>query len=66
MLLLRFRVLRGRCTRCGLLVGRCLGLRLIQQIVAERKGYLDIESEPGEGSSFTVNFSEKRERKSVC
>lgn len=41
-------------------------IRLIQQIVAERKGYLDIESEPGEGSSFTVNFSKKRERKSVC
>lgn len=46
--------------------GHGFGLRLIQQIVAEQNGYLDIESEPGEGSSFTVNFSKKRERKSVC
>ena len=41
--------------------GHGFGLRLIQQIVAGRNGYLDIESEPGEGSSFTVNFTEKRE-----
>ncbi len=41
--------------------GHGFGLRLIQQIVADRNGYLDIESEPGEGSSFTVNFSKKRE-----
>lgn len=46
--------------------GHGFGLRLIQQIVADRKGYLDIESEPGEGSSFTVNFTEKREGVKEC
>lgn len=42
--------------------GHGFGLRLIQQIVADRKGYLDIASEPGEGSAFTVNFTVKRTR----
>ena len=46
--------------------GHGFGLRLIQQIVADRNGYLDIESEPGEGSSFTVNFTEKREGAAEC
>ena len=46
--------------------GHGFGLRLIQQIVADRKGYLEIESEPGEGSSFTVNFTEKREGAAEC
>ena len=46
--------------------GHGFGLRLIQQIVADRKGYLDIESEPGEGSSLTVNFTEKREGADGC
>lgn len=41
--------------------GHGFGLRLIQQIVADRKGYLEIESEPGEGSAFTVNFTMPRE-----
>ena len=46
--------------------GHGFGLRLIQQIVADRNGYLDIESEPGEGSSFTVNFTQKREGAAEC
>ena len=46
--------------------GHGFGLRLIQQIVADRRGYLDIESEPGEGSSFTVNFTKKREGAGEC
>lgn len=46
--------------------GHGFGLRLIQQIVAERSGYLEIESEPGEGSSFAVNFTKKREGASEC
>lgn len=46
--------------------GHGFGLRLIQQIVAGRRGYLEIESEPGEGSSFTVNFTQKREVIEEC
>lgn len=41
--------------------GHGFGLRLIQQIVANRQGYLEIESEPGEGSAFTINFSTPRD-----
>ncbi len=42
--------------------GHGFGLRLIQRITAEHGGYLEIESEPGEGSAFTVSFVRKRER----
>lgn len=41
--------------------GHGFGLRLIQQIVSDRKGYLEIESEINEGSSFTVSFTIPRE-----
>lgn len=40
--------------------GHGFGLRLIQQITKEKEGYLEIESEINEGSSFTVSFSKKR------
>lgn len=46
--------------------GHGFGLRLIQRIVADQKGYLDIESEPGEGSSFTVSFTMPREGAAKC
>lgn len=34
--------------------GHGYGLRLIQEIVRNHHGFFDIESEPGEGSSFTI------------
>ncbi len=40
--------------------GHGTGLRLIRRIVRRRNGYLEIESEPGEGSSFTVSFDKVR------
>ena len=40
--------------------GHGIGLRLIQEIVRKHDGYLDIESEPGEGSSFTISISRER------
>ncbi len=46
--------------------GHGFGLRLIQRITAEHGGYLEIESEPGEGSAFTVSFVRKRERGGIC
>lgn len=40
--------------------GHGFGLRLIQEIVHNHNGYLEIESEPGIGTSFTININEKR------
>lgn len=40
--------------------GHGFGLRLIQKIVSDRKGYLEIESEMNEGSSFTISFTVPR------
>lgn len=40
--------------------GHGFGLRLIQEIIHKHNGYLEIESEPGIGTSFTININEKR------
>lgn len=48
------KVKHGKFTTKGR--GHGTGLRLIRQIVSTQQGYLEIESEPGEGSSFTVSF----------
>lgn len=40
--------------------GHGFGLRLIQEIVRNHNGYLEIESEPEIGTSFTININEKR------
>jgi sensor histidine kinase regulating citrate/malate metabolism len=40
--------------------GHGTGMRLIRTIVNRCHGSLEIESEPGEGSSFTVSIQEKR------
>ncbi|MBR2810434.1 MAG: GHKL domain-containing protein [Solobacterium sp.] len=42
--------------------GHGTGLRLIRNIVNRCHGIFDIESEPGEGSSFTIAIREKRKR----
>lgn len=36
--------------------GHGVGLRLIQEIIHKHKGYMEIESEPEEVSSFIINF----------
>lgn len=40
--------------------GHGIGLRLIQEIVRKNEGYLEIISDPGEGSSFTISISKER------
>ena len=44
----------GRFTTKG--EGHGFGLRLIQEIVRRHGGFLEIESEPGEGTVFTVSI----------
>lgn len=38
--------------------GHGIGLGLIQEIVRKHHGFLEIESEPGEGTSFTISIGE--------
>lgn len=52
------KIYNGQYTTKG--EGHGYGLRLIQEIVQRHEGYLEIESEPGVGTSFAVNFSKKR------
>lgn len=57
---IREKILTGSFTTKG--EGHGTGLRLIRNIVSRCNGLLSIESEPGEGSSFTVVIREKRKR----
>lgn len=40
--------------------GHGIGFRLIREIVAKHDGYLSVDSEPNEGSSFTISIRKKR------
>lgn len=40
--------------------GHGFGLRLIREIVRKHDGYMEIESVPGEGTSFTLTFTKRR------
>lgn len=42
--------------------GRGVGMSLIRDIIARHKGSIEVDSEPGAGTSFTLIFSEKRQR----
>lgn len=41
--------------------GRGIGLRLVKEIVQKYNGVMDIESDPGEGTSFTLTFYTRSE-----
>ncbi|MEY8353257.1 sensor histidine kinase [Lachnospiraceae bacterium 54-53] len=43
--------------------GHGIGLRLVQEIVHKHQGYLEIESEPGEGTSFTIMIDKESTQK---
>ena len=53
------KIYNGQYTTKG--EGHGYGLRLIREIVQRHNGYLEIESEPLVGTSFAINFSEKRD-----
>lgn len=52
-------IYRGNFTTRG--EGHGIGLRLIQEIVAKHSGYLTIESEPNNGSIFTISIPQDKE-----
>lgn len=43
--------------------GRGVGMSLIQDIVSRRGGSIEVDLEPGDGTTFTLIFSEKRQGK---
>ena len=42
--------------------GRGIGLHLVQQIVEHREGTIQVESEPSEGTTFSIAICKKRKR----
>lgn len=52
-------IYRGNFTTRG--EGHGIGLRLIQEIVVKHSGYLTIESEPNNGSIFTISIPQDKE-----
>jgi two-component system phosphate regulon sensor histidine kinase PhoR len=52
-----YRVDRERSRHCG---GTGLGLAIVKQALLRHQGTLEIESEPGRGSRFTVRFPAHR------
>lgn len=51
-------IYRGHYTTKG--EGHGFGTQLIQEIIRNHQGFLDIESEPGNGTSFTINLTNRR------
>lgn len=50
----RFFRVKGKATRH--ITGSGLGLALVKEVVEAHKGYIDIESSPGVGTTFTLSF----------
>ena len=45
---------KGKATRG--ITGSGLGLSLVKKVVEAHKGYIDVESEPDRGTTFTVSL----------
>jgi two-component system, OmpR family, phosphate regulon sensor histidine kinase PhoR len=50
----RFYRVKGKATRH--ITGSGLGLSLVKEVVEAHKGYIDVRSSPGEGTSFILSF----------
>ena len=50
----RFYRVRGKATRN--IIGSGLGLALVKEVVTAHQGYLDVESTPGVGTTFSISF----------
>jgi signal transduction histidine kinase len=50
----RFFRVKGKATRH--ITGSGLGLSLVKEVVEAHKGYIDVKSEPGVGTTFTLSF----------
>ena len=50
----RFYRVKGKATRH--ITGSGLGLSLVKEVVEAHQGYIDVKSDPGEGTTFTMSF----------
>ena len=50
----RFYRVKGKATRH--ITGSGLGLSLVKEVVEAHQGYIDVDSDPGEGTTFTISF----------
>jgi signal transduction histidine kinase len=50
----RFFRVKGKATRH--ITGSGLGLSLVKEVVEAHKGYVDVKSDPGRGTTFTLSF----------
>ena len=50
----RFYRVKGKATRH--ITGSGLGLSLVKEVVEAHQGYIDVRSEPGQGTTFTLSF----------
>jgi len=50
----RFFRVKGKATRH--ITGSGLGLALVKQVVEAHQGYIEVQSTPGEGTTFTLSF----------
>jgi len=50
----RFFRVKGKATRH--ITGSGLGLSLVKEVVDAHKGYIDVQSTPGIGTTFTLSF----------
>ena len=50
----RFFRVKGKATRH--ITGSGLGLSLVKEVVDAHKGYIDVKSAPGVGTTFTLSF----------
>ena len=50
----RFFRVKGKATRH--ITGSGLGLSLVKEVVEAHKGYIDVKSDPGVGTTFTLSF----------
>ena len=55
----RFYRVRGKATRN--IIGSGLGLALVKEVVTAHQGYLEVDSSPGVGTTFSLSFPQWRE-----
>ena len=65
-LLTGFTVLLGAAAAAGVAAGAGLGLSIVHKILEQHNASVEVESEEGKGTTFTLKFPMKRSEGSRC